>query len=400
MTRGRQAILIDARVNGMAGAHGIARSVMKLAAHLEPADDGLAVKVLVNPARPQTFPLSDLPPHAELVGTDITFGAAHRCLELAGLIRAAGAAVLYVPYPPFTPLVRPCPIVVTLHDCTVERNAGFAGGWHRQAGLKLATMAVLGRAAAITAPSRASLAEIRQHYPSAPCPTLVPNGVDTSQFTPASAGAVAAARELYGLPDRFILTVGAHRPHKNHEILVRSLAALPAHVSLVIVGYFDPTFSEPLPALIRELGLTSRVRLVPEVADEWLPAVYSAASVFAFPSLAEGFGIPVLEAMACGVPVVASSIPAVAEIAGRAAVLVDPRDQDGWTSAIAAVLAEPALAARLAGAGRDVARGVSWRRGASALRALLAGVATGHEPPPGRRADVAAVGAPGRGGYD
>src|ERR1700733_14388444 len=61
MTRGRPAILIDARVNGMPGAHGIARSVMKLAAHLEPADDGLAVKVLVNPARPQTFPLSDLP---------------------------------------------------------------------------------------------------------------------------------------------------------------------------------------------------------------------------------------------------------------------------------------------------------------------------------------------------
>jgi glycosyltransferase involved in cell wall biosynthesis len=210
---------------------------------------------------------------------------------------------------------------------------------------------------------------------------------------------VAAARELYGLPDRFILTVGAHRPHKNHEILVRSLAALPAHVSLVIVGYFDPTFSEPLPALIRELGLTSRIRLVPEVADEWLPAVYSAASVFAFPSLAEGFGIPVLEAMACGLPVVASSIPAVAEIAGRAAVLVDPRDQDGWTSAIAALLDEPALAGRLAGAGRAVARGVSWRRGASALRALLARVATGHAPP-GRSADVAAVGATGRGGYD
>jgi hypothetical protein len=137
MARDRRAILVDARVNGFPGAHGIARSVMKLLAHFERGNDDLALRVLVNPDMPQIFPLSELPAHAELVSTDITLGAAHRCVELARLIRSAGARVLYVPFPPFTPLILPCPVVVTMHDCTQEGQAAFAGGWHRQTGLKI-----------------------------------------------------------------------------------------------------------------------------------------------------------------------------------------------------------------------------------------------------------------------
>jgi len=383
MARHRPAMLVDARVNSFPGAHGIARSVMKLVAHFEPADD-LALKVLVNPAEPQLFPLSELPAHAEVVGTDITVGAAHRCVELARRLRSVDAAVLYVPFPAFTPLIRPCPLVVTLHDCMQEEDVEFAGGWHRQAALKVATSAALRCAAAITTPSSASLAVIRHHYPAAPRPTVVPNGVDVSQFAPATAGEIATARRLYGLPDRYILTVGAHRPHKNHELLVRALAALPADVSLVIVGGPDPRFYVPLPELIAELGLAARVHLVQDVADRWLPAVYSAASVFAMPSLAEGFGIPAVEAMACGVPVIASDIPPLAEVTGGAAVLVAPRDLPGWISVLRTVLADQALADHLSRGGTAAARSVSWRRGAAALRSLLADVAAGKRPS-GRR---------------
>ncbi len=394
MASGRRSILIDARVNGLPGAHGIARSVMKLAAHMPQGDDGLILRVLVNPGRAQLFPLSELPPHADVVSTEITLGAVHRCWELARLIRAAGAAVLYVPYPTFTPFIRPCPLVVTIHDCTIESDVGFAGGWHRQAGLKLATRTVLRRTAATTAPTLASLAEIRQHYPSAPHPTLVPNGVDIRQFGTVSAAAVAAARRHYRLPDQFILTVGAHRPHKNHEVLVRALAALPADMSLVIVGYFDSSFPDPLPRLIARMGLESRVRLVPEVADEWLPAVYRAASVFAFPSLAEGYGLPVLEAMAAGLPVVASDIPALAEVAGSAAVLLPPRDVAGWASALAAILADPAVSAGLSAAGALAAGGVTWKRGATALHGLLTAVALGNLASPRPEASSPAGAAP------
>jgi glycosyltransferase involved in cell wall biosynthesis len=376
-TIGRPTILIDLRVNAMAGAHGIARSVMKLSAHLAHGDD-LTVRVLVNTARPQIFPLSELPARADVVETDIGPGAVHRCLALDQLIRSTGADVMYVPYPTFTPLMCPCPVVVTVHDCTIESDVRFAGSRHRQVQLTLATKAAVRRATAITAPSEASLADIRQHYPSAPNPTLVPNGVDMSQFTAVDADSVAMARKLYGLPDQFILAIGAHRPHKNHEVLVRALAKLPAHVSLVIVGYIDPSFHQPLPRLVAQLGLQSRVLLVPDVADPWLPAVYRAASVFAFPSLAEGFGMPVLEAMASGVPVVASDIAPIAEVTGSAATLVPPANVAAWTSAIAAILADPVLARHRREAGQGMARSISWEHGAAALGNLLSAVATGQ----------------------
>jgi glycosyltransferase involved in cell wall biosynthesis len=394
----RGSILIDARVNALPGAHGLARSVMKLVARMPEPDDGLALRVLVNPGEEQIFPLSELPAHADLIGTDVTVFAQHRSWELARQIRAAGAAVLYIPYSTFTPLVRPCPFVVTVHDCTMENDTGFAGGRIRQALTRTVTAMALRRATAMTAPSRASLADIRRHYPAAPNPTLIPNGVDLLQFRQVTVDAVAEARARYRLPDTFVLAVGAHRPHKNHEVLVRALATLPGNVGLVIVGNPDPAFRSPVPGLISELGLDSRVKLVPDVADEWLPAVYRAASVFAFPSLAEGYGLPVVEAMAAGVPVVMSDIEVMAEVAGMAAVMVPPRDAAGWARAIMAVLRDPALAARLITAGHTAAAAASWEHGSSALTSLLSAVATGRltraglaspAPVPSRSADYA-----------
>jgi glycosyltransferase involved in cell wall biosynthesis len=381
MTGDRHSILIDARVNAFSGAHGIARSVMQLAAHMARPPAGRVLRVLVNAGRDQIFPLSVLPPHAEVIDTDITLPAVHRCRELARLIRAARADVLWVPYPTFTPVIRPCPIVVTVHDCTIESDVGFAGGWHRQAGLRLATWAVLRRAAATTAPTRAALADIVQHYPHAPRPTLVRNGVDIRPFAGVTPADVAAARARYQLPRQFILTVGAHRPHKNHETLVRALAALPAGISLVVVGFFDRSFPDPLPGLIARLGLGSRVLLIPEVDESLLPAVYRAAGVFAFPSLAEGYGLPVLEAMAAGIPVVASDIPVLAEVAGPGAVLVPPHDVAGWAGALGRALTDPGVRARMSAAGPPVAARRGWERGAAALSGLLSAVAAGPAGP-------------------
>ncbi len=378
MAGGHRSILVDARVNALPGAHGLARSVMKLVGHMSEPDGGLTLRVLVNPRQQQIFPLSELPAHADLISTDVTVFGQHRCWELARLIRTVGAAVLYVPYPTFTPLVRPCPFVVTLHDCTIESNVGFAGNRLRQAATRTVTKMALRRAAVMTAPSRASLADIRRHYPAAPNPTLIPNGVDVRPFRRVTATAVAMARDRYQLPEKFVLAVGAHRPHKNHEVRVQAMAAVPGDVGLVIVGNPDPSFRDPLPGLIAELGLESRVKLVPDVADEWLPAMYRAASVFAFPSLAEGYGLPVLEAMAADAPVVMSDIRVMAEVAGSAALMVPPRDVAGWASAITAVLSDAALAGRLTVAGNAAAAAASWEHGASALSSLLSAVATGR----------------------
>ena len=375
MNSGQRSILIDARLNGRPGAHGLARSVLKLAEHMAPSRDGLALRVLVNPSRTQLFPLDRLSERAELIGTDIRPGAVHRSRELGQLIRDAGAAVLYAPYPLFAPLSCACPMVVTIQDCIIESSASHAGGWHRQLGLTAATKAILRRAAAVTAPTRASLAEIRRHYPAAPNPTLVPNGIDPSPFATVTGRAVAAVREQYDLPERFILTLGAHRPHKNHGVLLRALAAMPAAVSLVIVGYFDPNFRNSLRRQIWRLGLQSRVRLVPTVTEDALPAVYRAASIFALPSLVEGYGLPVLEAMSAGVPVVASAIPALAEVCGSAAVLVPPQDAAVWASAMTRVLDDAAAAAAMVAAGAAVAAAATWERGSQTLSDLLSGVA-------------------------
>jgi len=377
---GRRSIVIDARVNGVPGGHGLARSVLGLAAQLSEPGDGLALRILVNTHREQLFSLDSLPSHADIVDTDITPGAAHRCRELAVLLRALHAAALYVPYMSFTPLLRPCPFVVTLHDTTLEKDSGYAGGWLRQQASIVGTRLVLQHAAAVTAPSSVSLAEIKARYPQAPHPTLVPNGIHAAVFTDVRATAIARARERYRLPAEFVLVVGAHRPHKNHQVLVRALSHLPERVHLVLVGYFDRNFHDPLPALIARLGLGDRVRLIPHVDDELLPAVYRAASAFAFPSLSEGYGLPALEALAAGVPSAVSDIPVLAEVTGGAALLVPPHDARAWAGALAALLHDSALRARVATAGRAVAHAATWDRGAAALGSLLSDVARGRLP--------------------
>lgn len=376
----RRSILIDARVNGVPGGHGLARSVLGLSSQLSEPDDGLALRILVNTHRRQLFSLDSLPAHVDVVDTDINPGAAHRCHELAALLRALRAAAIYVPYMSFTPVLRPCPFVVTLHDTTLEQNAKYAGGWLRQQASVAGTRLVLRHAAAVTAPSSASLAEINARYPQAPHATLVPNGIHTAAYADVRATAIAQARERYRLPAEFVLAVGAHRPHKNHQVLVHALSHLPQRVHLVLVGYFDRNFRDPLPALIARLGLRDRVRLVPEVEDELLPAVYRAASAFAFPSLSEGYGLPALEALAAGVPSAVSAIPVLAEVTGGAALLVPPHDARAWADALIRLMHDPALRARVTAAGRAVAHAATWHRGGAVLGSLLSDVAQGRLP--------------------
>jgi glycosyltransferase involved in cell wall biosynthesis len=382
--RDRRSILMDARVNAVPGGQGLARWVLKMIEHMGPLQDGLALRVLVNRSRPQLFPLAGASERAELIDTDIVLptsasgGREMRSRELGRLIHDLDAAVFYSPYPLFAPRICPCPLVMTIHDCIFESgSAKDAGGWHMRFLLKAVTAARLRQAAAVVTPSRASLAEIRRHYPAAPRPTVIPCGIDDGQFTGVTDDAVKAVRERYDLPERFILAVGTHRRHKNHGILVRALALMPPTVSLVIVGYCEPEFRDPLERQIPDLGLQARVRLLPAVPDEDLPAVYRAASVFAFPSLVEGYGIPPLEAMSAGVPVVASAIPVVEEVHGSAAMLVPPHDATAWATAIMSVLDDPATASHMVVKGTAAATAATWHRSAQALRELLLSVIEG-----------------------
>lgn len=380
MTR---SVLIDARTNAVPGCEGLTRWVLKAVERMGPLPDGLALRVLVNRSRPQLFPLDGVAERAELIDTDIVLPTAardsrkmrHR--ELGRLIRDLDAAVFYSVHPLYAPSVCPCPLVIHIFDTIYESGgAREAGGWHMRFLLKAVTRARLRRAAAVVASSGATLAEIQRHYPAAPRPTLITCGVDADQFAGVTGQQVKAVRERYDLPDRFILAVGTHRPHKNYGILVRALELMPPAVSLVFAGHCEPSFRCPLDQQIPALGLQERVRLLSSVPDEDLPALYRAASVFAFPSLVEGYGFPPLEAMAAGVPVVASAIPVLEEVygSGSGAMLVPPHDAAGWAKALSRVLDDPATASAMVAAGTAFAAAASWDRGAQALRDLLLSV--------------------------
>ena len=237
----------------MPGGHGLARSVLGLAGQLSQPDDGLALRILVNAHREQLFSLDCLPAHADMVDTDIIPGAAHRCRELADLLRALRAAALYVPYMSFTPLLRPCPFVVTLHDTTLEKDAGLRRRLAAPAGLDRRHPPCAAARGGGHRPEQREPGRDQGALPAGAAPDAGAQrdtrGGSSATCAPA---AIARARERYRLPAEFVLAVGAHRPHKNHQVLVRALSHLPERVHLVLVGYFDRNFRDPLPALDRQ----------------------------------------------------------------------------------------------------------------------------------------------------
>ena len=182
-------------------------------------------------------------------------------------------------------------------------------------------------------------------------------------FRPVPAAEVAAFRSRMGLPERFILHVGTLEPRKNLETLVRAYAGLPQrdHVKLVLVGakgwQIDPFFR-----LIEELDLARDIILAGYSAPGELPLWYASSEVFAFPSVYEGFGLPVLEAMACGAPVIVSNATSLPEIAGSDGLLVDPLDVEAWREALAGLLDDPARRADLSAHGRERASQFSWEQ--------------------------------------
>jgi glycosyltransferase involved in cell wall biosynthesis len=189
---------------------------------------------------------------------------------------------------------------------------------------------------------------------------VVPQGVSV-----APAGTVTAEPELrrrFELSDRpILLSVSAKRPHKNIVALLDAAARLPRERRpvLLLPGYETPHEDE-LHQHVERLGIGGDVRFAGWLDSADLEGLYAAADLFVFPSLYEGFGLPVLEAMARGVPVVSSNRSSLPEVAGNAALLVDPEDTGAMAQAIERLLSDPAEAERLRAAGREHAARFSW----------------------------------------
>jgi glycosyltransferase involved in cell wall biosynthesis len=205
---------------------------------------------------------------------------------------------------------------------------------------------------------------------------VIANGVDVDRFAAPRPGAGAAVRAGLGIDPAAPVAgiVGRISVQKAQDVLLRAAPAVlegrPDTVFVVAGGTQEPRFEAEVRALARSLGIASRVRFVGHVADA--PALYAALDVLATPSRWEGYGLVLAEAMAAGVPVVASDIPAIREVTGNgaAALLVAPDDPAALAAGLAGVLARPALAEDLAVRGRALARRWSWDGPATALDEL------------------------------
>jgi glycosyltransferase involved in cell wall biosynthesis len=181
---------------------------------------------------------------------------------------------------------------------------------------------------------------------------------------------LAAVRHKYKLgTGSFILSVGTIQPRKNYQRLIEALARVKTDVSLVIVGG-KGWKSEAIFGEVSRQDLEGRVHFPGFVAEADLPALYSAATLFIYPSLYEGFGLPALEAMACGTPVIASDQSALPEVVGEAGLLVNPRDIEAMAIAMAQLLEDIPLRQKLVVAGQAQAARFTWPGAAAKLISL------------------------------
>ncbi len=207
--------------------------------------------------------------------------------------------------------------------------------------------------------------------------TVVHSGV-SPECRPLEAAELEAWRQELELPDRFILFVGTMEPRKNLPTLLRAFARVwKAHrVPLVVVGG-QGWLNQELYRVREELGLGDEVRFVGSVEASRLVYYYNCAACLVLPSLYEGFGHPVLEAMACGTPVIASNVSSLPEIVGEAALLVAPDDVEGLAAAMGRLLADGGLRQRLIGLGLRRASLFSWEKTARETMAVYHKVVEG-----------------------
>ncbi len=197
--------------------------------------------------------------------------------------------------------------------------------------------------------------------------TAIPLAPDP-RFRPQSQAEVRRVRDKYGLPDNFLLYLGINKPHKNLVRLIDAYANLPfaiRHSPFIIAGAWDDRYPESKQR-VEALDLGESVRFLGRIDDADLPGLYAAATLFVFPSRYEGWGLPVVEAMACGTPVACSNASSLPEAAGEAALLFDPDDTAAITAALERGLSDAGLRADLAEWGLAQAARFTWAGNASA----------------------------------
>ena len=353
-------VLVDAHMLGQqeTGNETYVRGLLSGLASLE----GVVVAAAVDPGfRPDTRDPSST------TWLPLTTGSSWRRLagDLGRLARSWRADVLHATY--VAPYRVPCPMVVSVHDVSFKRYPEFFS-WRDRLLFSSLLPASLRRAAGILTLSSHSRDELRQFYPGLRAPIHVVPGAPGHLFRPVSAAAADSALVRHGLRRPFLLAVGSVQPRKNLVRLVEAYSVIRRthpDVQLVIVGP-GGFRSAWVQRTIVDRGLSESIRLLGYVSEEDLVALYNAAIALVYPSVYEGFGLPVVEAMACGRPVIASNTSSLPEVAGDAALLIDPLDVSALHAAMERLLTEPSVTQELGERALVQAARFSWPRTASA----------------------------------
>jgi len=290
--------------------------------------------------------------------------------------------LLHVQYT--APIGCSAPVVVSVHDVSfLEFPEYFTR--YRRTQLRLTVKRTVERAAAVLTPSEFSRDAILQHYRIDPRKIVVAHNAVSSQFRPIERRlARAGIEKKFGLRGPFVLTVGDLQPRKNHMGLLKAFEeAVRAHPQLthrlVFVGK-ETWYSKELHRAVAESSVSERVHFTGFIDDAEVVQFYGACELFVFPSFYEGFGLPILEAMACGRAVACSNTSAMPEVADAAAILFDPRSTREIARAIADVLLDPELRVRLERLSAQRASLFSWERAAQRTLEVYRRVARGQSP--------------------
>jgi glycosyltransferase involved in cell wall biosynthesis len=350
-------IILDART---ATDHfpGIGRYVVNLASALKHVSPDLELVLLRDPAlTAQRLTLPDLP----ALDCAVSPFALAQQWRVRSIVRHARATLYHcayylMPYAPGAPSIVTCYDLIPLiypHYFTATQRLIF----------RTAHFLALHTSRVILAISEATKNDLVRFFKVDPRRIVVTPLAADSHFKPPSRAAIDRVRQQHALSDRYVLYFGSNKPHKNVPHLIKAFARLGIkdRADLVIAGQWDERYPQTKD-LVEQLNLKDRVRFIGPVQDDDLPALYGGAEVFVFPSEYEGFGLPVLEAMACGAPVVCSNRSSLPEVAGDAALLCEPQDSEALAHAIEQILTDRDLRATLQQRGLARAAQFSWEQ--------------------------------------
>jgi len=290
---------------------------------------------------------------------------------------------------PIAPLWSRARRLVTVYDLQAVQIKGFSGkrfpllAWCVAVFYRVAYRTSIARADRVMVVSHATKRDVLNAYriPKSRL-SVVYAGVE-DRFRPVTdEPTLSRVCQKYGLPPSFLLNVGSTRPHKNIRGLLQAYhfyaQQAPRPLPLALVGFAD-RFRPEAEAVAHRLGLEDLVLFADYVADDDLPALYSAATLFVTLSLKEGFGLPVLEAMACGTPVMVSDVGSLPEVVGDAGVLVDPMQTESVGETIFALLQDEARMAKLRDGGVARAKTFSWNKTAQEVKSLYEQLSAGKD---------------------